>query len=107
VAVDFGGDGEVKGEDLGQQVVLGIEAVGVEDGGIEGSVGVPERVLARQLQRAVERPTALASRCARLNAVEPRAPLCDSYPLYTSARAKLIWAEIVDSNTVPCEGGPE
>jgi hypothetical protein len=35
-----GGDGEVQLQELGEQVLLGGEAVGREDGGVEGGVGV-------------------------------------------------------------------
>ena len=48
------GDGQVQVEKLGQQVLLGGEAVGGEDGGVQGGVGVFERVRAGQFEGAVE-----------------------------------------------------
>ena len=41
-------------EKLGQQVVFGREAVGGEGGGVQGGVGVFERVRAGQFKGAVE-----------------------------------------------------
>lgn len=41
-AVDAGSHVQVEGEDLGEEVPVGIEAVGVEDGGVECCVGVSE-----------------------------------------------------------------
>src|ERR1035437_8438844 len=40
VGVDVGGDLEVEGEELGEEVGFCIETVRVEDGGVEGGVGV-------------------------------------------------------------------
>ncbi len=37
------GDFEVQGEELGEEVLFRVEGVGVEDGGVEGGVGVLER----------------------------------------------------------------
>ncbi len=48
------GDFEVQGEEPGEEVLFGIEAVGVEDGGVEGSVGVFERGSAGEFEGAVE-----------------------------------------------------
>ena len=48
------GDGQVQCEKLGQQVLLGGEAVGGEDGGVQGGVGVFERIRAGQFEGAVE-----------------------------------------------------
>jgi hypothetical protein len=47
-------DGQVQFEKLGQQVLFGGEAIGGEDGGIQGGVGVLERVCAGQFEGAVE-----------------------------------------------------
>jgi hypothetical protein len=44
------GDGEVELEELGEEVVVRAEAVGVEDGGVEGGVGVLEGGLAGELE---------------------------------------------------------
>jgi hypothetical protein len=43
-ALDLAGDFQVQGEELGEQILLGVESVGVEDGGVQGSVGVFESV---------------------------------------------------------------
>ena len=43
-AIELRGDLLVQGEELGEEVGLGGKAVGREDGGIEGGVGVLERV---------------------------------------------------------------
>jgi hypothetical protein len=48
------GDFGVEGEQLFEQILFGAEAVGGEDGGVKGSVGVAQRVLAGQVERAVE-----------------------------------------------------
>ena len=48
------GDGQVQFEKLGQQVLFGGEAVVREDGGIQGGVGVLERVRAGQFEGTVE-----------------------------------------------------
>lgn len=48
--VDSGRDFEVEGEELGEKVHLGAEAVGVEDGGIECGVGVFQRVFAGEFE---------------------------------------------------------
>jgi hypothetical protein len=53
-AVEPARDVEVEVEELGEQVGAGVEAVGVECGGVERALGVLERILAGQLQRAVE-----------------------------------------------------
>jgi hypothetical protein len=53
-AVDAGGDFQIQGQQLRQQVRAGVEAVGVEDSGVESGMGVLERVLAGQFQSAVE-----------------------------------------------------
>jgi hypothetical protein len=53
-----GGDVKVQRQELGQEVSLGVEAVGREDGSIQGRMGVLERVLARQLEGAVKSPQA-------------------------------------------------
>ena len=52
-ALFAGGDGQVQFEELGEQVLLRVEAAGRQDGGVEGGVGVLQRVPARQLQRPV------------------------------------------------------
>ncbi len=56
--VDFGGDFEVEGEELGEEVFLWIEAVGGQDRRIEGGVGVFEGVGAGEFEGAVEGPEA-------------------------------------------------
>src|ERR1039458_8493857 len=48
------GDFEVQGEELGEQILLGAEAVGGEDGGVQGGVGVFEGVGAGEFEGAVE-----------------------------------------------------
>ena len=48
------GDGQVQFQKLGQQVLFGGEAVGGEDDGVQGGVGVFEGVRARQFEGAVE-----------------------------------------------------
>ena len=48
------GDGQVQFENLGQQVFFGGETVGGEDGGVQGGVGVFQRVRAGQLEGAPE-----------------------------------------------------
>jgi hypothetical protein len=48
----------VEGEKLGEEVGFGGEAVGVEDGGVEGGVGVLERVFAGEFEGTVERAEA-------------------------------------------------
>lgn len=52
--VDFGGDFEVEGEELGEKVGFGIEAVGGQHSGVEGGVGVLEGVGAGEFEGAVE-----------------------------------------------------
>jgi len=49
-----GGHGEVEFEELGEEVFLGVEAVGGEDGGVEGGVGVFEWGFAGEFEGAVE-----------------------------------------------------
>lgn len=48
----------VEVEELGQEVGLGGEAVGGQDGGVERGVGVLEGIRAGQLQRAIDRAQA-------------------------------------------------
>jgi len=55
---DAGGHGEVEFEELREEVLLGGEAVGGEDGGIECGVGVFERVVAGEFERAIHGPQA-------------------------------------------------
>ena len=43
---------------LGEQILLGVEAVGGEDGGFERGVGVRQRICAVQFEGAVERAQA-------------------------------------------------
>ena len=57
---DAGGDFLVEGEELGEEVGFGGEAVGGEDGGIERGVGVFERVRAGEFEGAVEGAQAAA-----------------------------------------------
>ena len=52
--IDLPRDGEVEVEELLEEVFAGAEAVGVEDSGVEGGVGVLERVAAGEFERAVE-----------------------------------------------------
>lgn len=70
-----GGDGEVQLQQLGEQVLLGGEAVGGENGGVEGGVGVLEGVLAGQFQRPVDGPEAAADlpQCLRPDPPPPGA----------------------------------
>ena len=49
-----GGDFLIQGEELGEQVFLGGEAVGGEDGGVQGGVGVFERIGAGEFKGAIE-----------------------------------------------------
>ena len=51
---DAGGDFLVEGEELGEEVGLRREGEGGEDGGIEGGVGVFERVCAGEFEGAVD-----------------------------------------------------
>jgi hypothetical protein len=60
------GDGEVQFKKLGQQVFLGGETVGGEDGGVQGGMGVFKRVRAGQFERAVKGAQADAPRCPSL-----------------------------------------
>lgn len=53
-SVDAARDRKVQGKKLGEDVILGGEAVGVEGGGGEVGVGVLERVLAGEFQRSIE-----------------------------------------------------
>jgi hypothetical protein len=46
------GNGQFQFEKLGQQILLGGETVGGEDGGVQGGVGVFERVRAGQFEGA-------------------------------------------------------
>src|ERR1035438_10254894 len=48
------GDFQIQGEELGEQILLGAEAVGGEDGGVQGGVGVFEGIGAGEFHRAVE-----------------------------------------------------
>ncbi|MGO8927576.1 MAG: hypothetical protein ACLQU3_11880 [Limisphaerales bacterium] len=52
--LDPAGDFQVQGEELGEQILLGAEAVGGENGGVQGGVGVFEGIGAGEFQRAVE-----------------------------------------------------
>ena len=52
---NLGGDLLVQGEELGEQILLGAEAVGGEDGGVERGVGVLQRIRAGQFEGAIER----------------------------------------------------
>ena len=45
----------VEGEELGEQILFGTEAVGGEDGGVERGVGVLQRIRAGQFEGAIER----------------------------------------------------
>ena len=51
---DVGGDLEVEGEELGEEIGFRIKAICVEDSGIERGVGVFERVSTGELEGAVE-----------------------------------------------------
>ena len=51
---NLGGDGEVQGKELGEQILFGAEAVGGEAGGVQRGVGVLERIRAGQFERAIE-----------------------------------------------------
>ena len=66
VAGDAVGDGVVEVEELGQEVGLGGEAVGGEDGGVERGVGVFQGIRAGQLQRAIDRAQAAGDLRQRL-----------------------------------------
>jgi hypothetical protein len=50
---DLRGHGQVQVKKLGQEILLGRKSVGVQHGRVERGVGVFERVLAGQLQRAI------------------------------------------------------
>ncbi len=52
---EAGGDLLVEGEELGEEVGLGVEAVGGEHGGIQRGVGVLERIGAGEFEGAIER----------------------------------------------------
>ena len=56
--LDPGGDLAVQFQKLGQQVLLGRKAVGVQHGRIQGGVRGRERIFAGQFQRAIQRPQA-------------------------------------------------
>jgi hypothetical protein len=43
-ALDLAGDFQVQGEELGEQIFVGAEAIGSENGGVQGGVGVFEGV---------------------------------------------------------------
>lgn len=59
-------DGVVEVEELGQEVGLGGEAVGGEDGGVERGVSVFQGIRAGQLQRAIHRAQAAGDLRERL-----------------------------------------
>jgi hypothetical protein len=48
------GHGQVQFEQLREQVFLGVEAVGGEDGGVEGGVGVFQRMRAGEFERSID-----------------------------------------------------
>ena len=52
-AFDSGGDLLVQ-EELGEQILRGAEAAGVEDGGVQRGMGVVKRIRAGQFERAIE-----------------------------------------------------
>ena len=52
--LDLAGDFQVQGEELGERVFLGGEALGGEDDGVQGGMGVFEGIGAGQFERAVE-----------------------------------------------------
>src|ERR1035438_9543952 len=79
--LDALGDGKIQFEKLGQQVFFGGEAVGGEDGGVQGGVGVFEWICAGQFQGAVEGTEA--------QSLSPHAPdhaACLGYSLH------LLWS---------------
>jgi hypothetical protein len=52
--LDGRGDLRVQREELGKQILLGAEAIGVEDSGVQRGVGVPQRIRAGQIEGAIE-----------------------------------------------------
>src|SRR6266567_5079756 len=59
---DSGGDVEVEFEELGEEVFFGGEAVGGQYGGVERGVGILERILAGEFERAIDGPEAARNR---------------------------------------------
>src|SRR5205085_11098427 len=62
---------------LGEQVLLGREAVGGDGGGVEGGVGVLQGVAAGELQRAVDGPQTALDLRQRLGPHPPHLPARD------------------------------
>lgn len=83
------GNGKVQVQKLGQQVLLGGEAVGGEDGGVQGGVGVFKRVRAGRFEGAVEATEAAFHFSQRLGAHTPDLAPCPGYCLHLSRRGRL------------------
>jgi hypothetical protein len=67
VAIDARGDVEVEVKELLEEVFLDGEAIGNENGGVEGGVGIFDGILAGEFERAIDGAEAAMCRVGREN----------------------------------------